>query len=398
MSDGSKTDVLNFIVWLAIAAVGLISAYVTFGILQSTASGTSQGIVVGGAIAGAIVSWAVLTSVFLQVRTSSGELERLRRKVEELQQKVIRGAPHPSGFDIEVAERHRIVLARPREWEPRGGTILDLGEQLNFEEPLEKFPSVFTCNSYPLREGDPKFEDRYAEEISFAEAAQGDGSVQGFTYERLALGGEAAHIDSIKIIVRQYAEVRYRISPSSGRPEYSWSVISKNEYFGEIDTVIPSEVSIGSVGYVTVFGTGLRDGLIVTANGQPREVILTHPYRCLVKIEAEDTESLGEINIESRNTDIEVQNTSLVKLLVFQDEGSVLSESPPQDEELEMKVERPEDADWKTLYREIMRMRVLCQNEDLQTIYAFDFSSDTDEFTQSSALFNQVLDSIRFLS
>lgn len=151
-----RSDIFDLGIWFAIAIVGLVAAYVTFGVLQSTASGTSHGIVVGGAIAGAIVSWGVLTSVFLQVRTSSGELEMLRRKIEELQQKVIRGAPRPPGFDTNVSERHRIVLANPREWEPRGGTIFDLSEPDELHRSGDPFPAVFNCYSYPFRFGDPE--------------------------------------------------------------------------------------------------------------------------------------------------------------------------------------------------------------------------------------------------
>src|ERR1700693_5805249 len=94
--------ILHLVVWLLIAAVGLGAAYHCFGILSSQAGGRYQQYSVGGAIAGAVISWSVLLSVYLQVRGSSDELRDLRRRSEECQSKLIRGAPRPQGFDTEV--------------------------------------------------------------------------------------------------------------------------------------------------------------------------------------------------------------------------------------------------------------------------------------------------------
>ena len=118
--------VFDLAVWFLIATIGLVAAYVCFGILTSAAEGKYQAYSIGGAIAGAIVSWGVLTSVYLQLRGSSTELEDLRERNEQLQNKLIRGAPRPQGFETEVDERQRIVLARPKLWRPKGGTIFEL--------------------------------------------------------------------------------------------------------------------------------------------------------------------------------------------------------------------------------------------------------------------------------
>ena len=72
--------IFDLVVWLFIASVGLVAAYVCFGILNSQASGRYQQYSVGGAIAGALISWSVLTSVYLQLRGSSNELQDLRRE------------------------------------------------------------------------------------------------------------------------------------------------------------------------------------------------------------------------------------------------------------------------------------------------------------------------------
>src|SRR5687768_6234218 len=148
-----------------IAAIGLFTAFLTFGILSSQASAQIQQYSVGGAIAGALVSWGVLGTLYRQFRQSSDsfrqlkesnerlqetlergdqlkelqeanerlqeilargdELRDLRKRNEELQQKLIRGAPRPDEYEIEISDREKIVLARPSKWIPRGGVLFD---------------------------------------------------------------------------------------------------------------------------------------------------------------------------------------------------------------------------------------------------------------------------------
>ena len=138
------------VVWFFIAAVGLVAAYVCFGILNSEVSGRFQEYSVGGAIAGAVVSWAVLTSVYLQLRGSSNELQELRNRSNELQSKLIRGAPRPQGFETEVDERQRIVLARPKDWQPKGGTMFDLQLPDETMKSGDTFPAAFRCFFVPI--------------------------------------------------------------------------------------------------------------------------------------------------------------------------------------------------------------------------------------------------------
>src|SRR4051812_26090290 len=107
----------------------LITAYLTFGILQSQATTQNTVYSLGGAIAGALVSFSIFFVAYRQLITSSGEEEKLRDRIQELQQKLIRGAPRPKSFEIEVDERLRLVLARPGNWEPKGGTIFDFEQR-----------------------------------------------------------------------------------------------------------------------------------------------------------------------------------------------------------------------------------------------------------------------------
>ena len=147
--------VIDIVVWLFISAVGLVTAYVCFGLLSSQASGKFQQYSVGGAIAGAIVSWAVFTSVYLQIRGSSRELQELRDRTNELQNKLIRSAPRPQGFDTEVDERQRIVLARPKERQPKGGTIFELELSDEGMKSGDAFAATFRRYFLPITKDTP---------------------------------------------------------------------------------------------------------------------------------------------------------------------------------------------------------------------------------------------------
>ncbi|MDP8973555.1 MAG: hypothetical protein M3N45_10400 [Actinomycetota bacterium] len=109
-----KDKIIDLVAVVTIALVGLLTAYVCFGLLQSEASGEFQQYSVGGAIAGALASVSLLSTTYLQIRKSGSEIQKLRETNQELQQKIIRGAPRPPGFDTEVSERQRIVLAGPK--------------------------------------------------------------------------------------------------------------------------------------------------------------------------------------------------------------------------------------------------------------------------------------------
>lgn len=214
-----KNKLFDLIVVLFIVAAGLGTAYVTFGILQSSAEGSIQQYKVGGAIAGALISWSMLASLYLQIRKSSGEVEELRERNQELQQKLIRGAPRPSGFDTEVAEQQRIVLARPKDWVRRGGIIFD------YEQPGAEliggdiFSARFTSSFIPVTE-EHKDRDRYYKAFP---ATIDRAFIASYTPEVVYLGGEPNGIKSLKFICRQYARViEENIRPPVPRTGFSF--------------------------------------------------------------------------------------------------------------------------------------------------------------------------------
>src|SRR4029079_1735237 len=85
---------------VTISALGLLTAFITFGVLTSSAR-ADFGYSIGGALLGALLSWSALSAMYLRFQASSGELSALRTQNLELERKLIRGAPRPEGFASE---------------------------------------------------------------------------------------------------------------------------------------------------------------------------------------------------------------------------------------------------------------------------------------------------------
>lgn len=184
----------DLIAVVVIAAVGLFIAYVTFGILDSQADAKIKSYSVSGAIAGALISISLLASVYMQLRKSSIEVHELRSRNKQLESKVIRGAPKPKDFEIEVAEPQHLVLARPRTWEPKGGVIF------NFEKPESDmkegdiFPAQFTVSFTPT--DDPPNRSKYAQIIDNFRIDRE--YTRSFTSEMIYLGDEPIQWKALK--------------------------------------------------------------------------------------------------------------------------------------------------------------------------------------------------------
>lgn len=296
--NGKLFDLISVIV---IAVIGLLTAYVTFGILESQANADIQKYSVSGAIAGAFLSWSLLASFYMQFRKSSGQLRDLYKRNEELRQKLIRGAPRPSGFESEVDERQRIVLARPEKWEPCEGIIFDFEMPESLLRTGDIFPAYFRAAFVSIKdtEKQEKFYENYIQEFKNKK------SVGECASEFVYIGGEPYGIKSLKIISKQYAKSELMTEPWTGKQKRKWCVVTKEEF-------------------------------------------------------------------ESRR-----------KSLAIAPNQSKISSSvkPVVDEHLE-----------------IRQMVVTCYHEDLKKIFFFEFADDEPDFTKSSELFNQILNSIRFLT
>ncbi len=365
----------------------------------------------------------------------TSELDALRKQVVELQSKLIRGAPHPDGFSIEVAERQGLVLARPEHWEPKGGTIFDLelgdfdpkNPQKKTMKQDDQFTAAFRCYFIPIPKDEnekPIGRERYYENElkDVRDASTGLWrTVDSFSSEFIRLGGDPSAVASLKIIARQFVKITIGPSADTGRMSRNWRTIARNDFTGRILEVTPSTVPVGRPLKVQVRASGLRDGAILYVDGEKREtkvdevggfVWLTlkdedvnFPWTLRIEMENPDADGLlsepwqlpvmekaaTEEQPFSSATASQGGSAALLGQTVQGDTGE-----PPDARSTEASPAEPKRD--KVCFRQVSRLRVVCFHQQMGNVYFFDFWDDVGDFVTSSAEFNQVLASARFLS
>ena len=449
--------ILDLVVWLFIAAFGLVAAYVCFGILKSESSGRFQQYSLGGAIAGAIISWGVLTSVYLQLRGSSNELEKLQNRTQELQNKLIRGAPRPLGFDTEVDERQRIVLARPTAWQPKGGTIFELEAPEATGKSEDTFPATFRCFFVPIENGKTPARDEFYDE-SLKEITSIPRYMESYTHEIVQIGGELAGVESLKLIIHQFTRVLIKRSRKPERVERAWSIITKEEFAGRIHSITPAFLHMRQPVTLDIFGSGFRKGAVGYVDSLKRETEVIDDWHARLTLENDDVAFARNLDISLENPNTGGLRTNICMVNVAEaaamapasdwapitnvlpqlkneeidsSESHLENSKPPKQPEVDtlpqpipsepsnsQQSKPPEpippesksnpdgavvsdtligEVTEQTIYQRILRMRVICYHEALGKIYYFDFLDDVGDFKESSAVFNRILASTRFL-
>ena len=151
-NSGGMREGFNLIAVLLIAAASLVAAFITFGLLNSSGQIEDSSRSLTGGIVGFVVAFSAISLAYgrllqFQVTALSHSLQErnseLNREVEELRQQVIRSAERPAGYDIEVLDQHGMVMARPREYQSRGGVIIDVEQRdLLVEDGSKDFDPV----------------------------------------------------------------------------------------------------------------------------------------------------------------------------------------------------------------------------------------------------------------
>lgn len=310
----NKDKILDAIIVLSIAFVGLFAAYLTFGVLKSEAAGEFRGYQVGGAIAGALVSWSLLGSIYLKFRKSSDEPQRLNARINELQQKLLRGAPHPTGFNVEISEQQKIVLARPENWQRKGGLMFDF--ELVDRPANNGYPARFTCSYVPITPEYKKLgQDRFYE--IFEQNIRGNEENLDPRCEYIYIGGDAQSTKCIKVIAGQYMRLEFYENSYGGKPRLEAFHISPEEYQKHKSAAGGSSIAA------------------------PAPV--------------PEDEKIEGVGVSGR----------LPRTMAF---------------------------------AKVYHMFVACYREDLKNVFFFEFMDDEKHFAWSSGIFNQVLNSTRFLN
>lgn len=366
---------------LTIGLFGVFVSAVTFGVLRSSAEGEVQGITVGGAIAGAVVTWLVVGALYIRLKKSSDvvaeftrrtetEIAALRRQNTELQRKVMRGLSMQEGFTPESVDRQRIVLAHPEDWVALGGTVfqlmapdstkaleLDDGQTVDMVDVL---PASFILNHYTL-EGEGRYDDPEATYAMLIKQLEADPSVVGYTAERVKLGAGGdpnAGYASLKVITSEAMWVKLQRDPVLGNIDRQWGPLT-----------FDSLQLIGA--YLTE-----KDEL---GESTPRD--FTEQDEPI----ADEPASVEPVFTEDEEIEIEVLLDTLGEPRMTLARGPEhIAFSRGRLSELHMPIV-------------VQRMRVLCVNPDIGKIFEFDFVDDAADFEDATATFNAILDSVRFL-
>lgn len=129
-------DEKNIMIFALISGVIILGAsisvaYISFNILESSAEASLQNWKLGGAFAGFVFTASLLTSIIFQFykQMTTDRIATYREQIQELQTKIIKGAPCPQGFTIEIDEKHKFVFIRPQKWLPLNGVLYQYYEK-----------------------------------------------------------------------------------------------------------------------------------------------------------------------------------------------------------------------------------------------------------------------------
>lgn len=124
--------ILAWVSGIIIVGLSLAVAYVCFVILGSSAEGTLRNWKLGGGLAGFIITASFLSSTLMSIYRvlTADQITEYQKQIQELQAKLIKGAPCPPGYTVEIDERHKLVFARPRDWAPKGGMLYQYVEKI----------------------------------------------------------------------------------------------------------------------------------------------------------------------------------------------------------------------------------------------------------------------------
>lgn len=399
-----RTARLNFgrfdelITTLSIGLIGLLTAIVCFGFLRSQANVDFRGSF-SGAIAGFLASTFLLGRLLRQLKASSTDLEKfytlnsqelreLREKNQELQQKLIRGAPHPEKFEVEVDERQKLVVARPTDWEPGGGVLFQFQyppEQLN-EDDL--FPARVDVSFNPItnRTSD---RDKYYETIR-ANFESGIGQGSGpYRAEFIHIGGQPGGLKSLRVLAQAYARISVRPDPVTGTRKLQESYVTKDEFdaylynsineFLNRETQATSNAALRANDALAKKVAPIVEDLLERGQLRDMREALELVHKEVIKRQSEDA---GARSADSPQAS---PDPTGVTTEVRQGVAQVASQTTSANAREEVQV------------LPVGRVVVICHHSILGKIYFFEFADNAADYEASSEIFDHIVRSIRFL-
>ena len=374
----------DLVPWICIFLGGLIAAVVCFTILDSTAE-TERGIPLTGGIVGALVAWSALANLYLQLRRSNRTWESLQNLNEQLQTKLIRSSPRPVGYEREIDERNGLVLARPETWEPRGGLLF------SFSAPKSSATDVFSAElqvtQFPMA-SDRMSEDFYTDIRRFVTQLVDDlGGVQ--VEETIFVGGgDRPSVRSAKFTVQTYAEVRMLRASVPGEVPHTWNYISRNRVHELVSPFIElalAKAGISSPGaqYLEQFARIRRDAkltmdaVIDAWRVDPHGGLAATVDDVISRVLSSNREQLPWLPRDTPHDPTGGRQDAAAGVHDLTDEGEGDRE--------------------ESNVVPVTRMFVATHYPNLHRAFLFDFVDNVGDFPASTALFNDVIGSVRFL-
>lgn len=377
----------DLVPWSFIFFGGIITAIVCFRILDSTAE-TESGIPLTGAIVGALVSWSALSNVFLQLRRSNRTTESFHDLVDKLQNKVVRSSPLPVGYEREVDERHGLVLARPEGWKPRGGVLF------SFSAPPSTTNDIFSAElqiTHSPVSSDESQESFYGEIRRSVSAFVRD--VDGVHVEETVyVGGTAdqSGIRSAKFTIQTYAVVHLVPGTGPGESGRSWSYLSK----GQVREVVAS-----------LTDRALRDAGITPRGAQYLEqfALIRREVKVAVDLEIDSwrIDPGGGLSHTVRDTVDALLATNRDRFSGLPDQESATGTEQSSIGDASnalgnLQTSQSDDREQVDVVP-VIRMLVASYYPNLHRAFLFDFVDNVGDFATSTALFNDVLGTVRYL-
>jgi hypothetical protein len=389
---GRFDNVINIVL---LAFSSLLAAVVCFGFLRSQANFDFKGSFTG-AIAGFIAAFIVLGQLLRQLNSSSAELEKfhalnsrqlqdLQDKNQELQQKLIRGAPHPEDFEIEVDERQKLVLARPANWQPGGGVLFEF--QLPTEQLSEGdlFPARIIVSYEPVT-NETRDSNAYYQRLTQA-FETGLGTLSGpYRIEFTHIGGEPGGIECLRAVVQSYARIRIRPDPVRGTPKLQDDYVSKAEFHtylynaiaDYVNSRIEADAPADLLANDQLAKELVSDVEIGLESGRLRDMTMAFAFLN------------GEIERRQPSMGSPAREASVESSTVEARQGVGQVKDSGEDQ--------PPEAVEQIQVLPVGRILVVCHHGALGRIYVFEFADNAADFAGSSSIFDKIIRSVRFLT
>lgn len=387
---------INLII-IALVSAGV--SYLCFGILESTADGTSGNTAVSGAIAGFLVTAVLLYRIFQGMNSdiSLEIIENQRREIKELQNQVIRGAPYPEDFTPEISDREKIVIARPKNWQQQGGYIFNFEENIDEDAAeVDPFPAYFRSWFNVLTEAQASDLEAYFENITKEVSRES----LSFTHEVISIGGDSGAHKAQKMISTYWIRVGFEEKLGGKKERVFEQRFMPDEFVGDVADY-DRQVKRSDRITVRVSGSGFKEDTTAFCKGEMLETSLNseglliivipkylHENENYLTLTLRHSTMIGDYNLYVQIDDYPLAGDGLYSEeeqtatldSVFEPEGENRSLTPPRE----------------VRYLQTQRILVVCRSSRDRVMF-FDYEDNIEDILRSTKLFNSMMDSIRFL-